>query len=488
MPRSRWVRGFAMSMLMGAFTPSAVRAQALNDLVTRAVESDPLVAEAQANLASATARKKAAFAEHYPRFGVEGSNTIGGNAPDVDPELIGSLNLWAGGGIQAQVRSIDHEARGLESRLAETRENVAYEVSRLYLEALRLQTQISVSRRDLARHTRIVDNLSTVVRFDTGRQYDLIQAEARKAQVMTRILSQESDLDAVQARIARFSGSPRTLLVNLSLDVAPAREFDLEKLPSYIVQLEQVERSDADIDIAKSRRWPRLNVESVLTEDASSRLAFSWDALNFGTGSTISAARQQKAAATSLLDAVRKDLTVRWQTSEVNYQRALERHASARGLISSTQRVTEVFEKQFQIARRSMVDLLNAYAELSSIESATAQSAADVRAAALEYLHASSRTEAGVRASLPAPEAPEVADLASDSAQPATPLNPASEASPADPSPSRAPKRLAPSVQGRPRLQFDEDLSAPRGMPSTAPGPGQSRPGASDVPAPSSAP
>ena len=216
--------------------------------------------------------------------------------------------------------------------------------------------------------------------------------------------------------------------------------------------------------ISASRRWPRLNLESVFTEDASSRLSFSWDTVNFGTGDAIRAARQQNEAASSLLDAVRKDLVVRWQTSEVNYQRALERLDSARGLISSSQQVTEVFEKQFQIARRSMVDLLNAYAELSGIESATAQAASDVRAAALEYLHAGARTEAGVRGSLPAPSEPEIATLASDNARAGAAATPVQPSRPAV-GPGTSPR------SGKLRLQFDQQLSAPDGTVSpTVPG------------------
>jgi hypothetical protein len=101
--------------------------------------------------------------------------------------------------------------------------------------------------------------------------------------------------------------------------------------------------------------------------------------------------------------------------------------------------VTEVFEKQFQIARRSMVDLLNAYAELSSVEAAAAQAESERQAFALEYLHATATTQAGVNGSRAVPlDVPTeyVEPRLAGAAPSAAPLiAPASSAAPPSPTP-----------------------------------------------------
>lgn len=378
---------------------TALQAQALPQLLSKALEADPLLAQGAADLASAEARRKSARAEHLPRMAVEGASTVTGDAPDIDPELIGSVNLWSGGGIEAQVRSATHEARRFEARLLETRENLAYEVSRLYLDALRLEEQLAVSRHNLQRHDKIVGNLDIVVSHDAGRRYDLVQAQTRRAQVASRILTLESELDAAQARLTRYTSEARTELLPLKINTQPADAAVLAEHPSYRTQAEDLGSAGAQVDVARARRWPRVDVQSVFTEQAATRIALNWDAFNFGTGDSIDAARQREASSLALLAAVGRDLDVQRKAAQVNYQRSEARLRSARALIGSQQGVAEVFEKQFQIARRSMVDLLNAYAELSSVEAAAAQAQSDRRSFALEYLRASARTEAGVRAS-----------------------------------------------------------------------------------------
>ncbi|MCB2034281.1 MAG: hypothetical protein KDF57_13590, partial [Ottowia sp.] len=56
--------------------------------------------------------------------------------------------------------------------------------------------------------------------------------------------------------------------------------------------------------------------------------------------------------------------------------------------IGATAEVAKLYELQFKVGRRSLIELVNAYAELASVELSRVVAEANFRSAVVTYLHA----------------------------------------------------------------------------------------------------
>lgn len=400
-------RGWVAGLLLG-LSSLAVRAEPVQAVVLKALQTDPSLAEAGANLAAAESRTESAQRQHWPRLGVEATQSVTDRQQDVfgssQTRPYATLNVWSGGGIEAQVRGNQDGERFFRSKLAESREDVAYRAAALYLDGLRAEEELTLARTNLLRHTSLMRDLGVVARLDTGRRSDLTQAQSRQSQARARVVTAETTLGVIQSRLLRYSGGQPVRFEPVSIS-APAlsatlRQQALEQ-PEYVAQLAEVERQKALVDVAKSKRWPQLDLETSYFDDAAqTRLLLNWELANPSTFSEVDAVRQQLAAAQARLATIEFDLREKLDTARVSYEQAGRKQDVTEEQIGSAQQVVVSFEEQFQIARRSMLDLLNAYSELSSVESNAASARAERRALALQYLRASGLTERWARQTL----------------------------------------------------------------------------------------
>src|SRR5690606_16441483 len=75
-------------------------------------------------------------------------------------------------------------------------------------------------------------------------------------------------------------------------------------------------------------------------------------------------------------------------SAETDMRQSYERAALAKRQITLQQQVVDAYEQQFQIARRSLIDVLDAYNELTAVQLQQSTAVGDFREATLAYLHA----------------------------------------------------------------------------------------------------
>jgi outer membrane protein, adhesin transport system len=396
--------------LLTLAAPTAALAQPLSELVLQSLERDPSLAEAQANRAGARAKAEGSRALHLPRFGVTSAQGLSGqNTQRTKPELTGSFNLWAGGSIEAQAKADAREEHYFTAKLAETRNDLALKIATLYLEALRQRESIAVAEVNLARHEKILTDLTTIAKYDQGRQADVLQAQARMAQVKARILGLHSELKTSMSRLSKYSGQADTQVHPVEIDAhnlaQRLAEPGFESNALYTAQVQEVARVAHLVDVAKGQRQPRIELEARGGERLVTQLRLNWDFYDQTGGASVRAARQRVTAAQAKLDGLVQDLTERRRTAAVDLEQARLRLQATQGQIASARRVAEAYEKQFQIARRTLVDLLNAYGELATVETGLAQAQQELRLAALRALYANDGLEDFLRAAPSAPAA-----------------------------------------------------------------------------------
>jgi outer membrane protein, adhesin transport system len=378
-----------------AVAPAA--AQSLQEVVQWALQSNAAVAEGEAAIGAAQARLQASRYQHWPTLGVSASKGLANVEQESKPFVRGSVNVWAGGSIAAQIRADEQGVAFADNKLAETRAELAFKVGGLYLDAVRADAGLAVTALNLQRHDKIIGDLQTIARYDTGRQADLLQAQARRAQVVSTQLTLQSDLQAAQSRLAQYSPSYPTVLRPVAFDAAELRQALADPTPNAALRAQdnEVRRAEALVDVARGNRWPRLSLETTARNSRpTAQLALNWDFFDRSAGATANAAALQAQAAQARRQTIADDVLQRRRTAQIDIDQAQGRLAAASAQIDAVRSVASAYEKQFLIARRSLVDLLNAYSELAAVEFAQVRAQQDLVAAGLRALYASDRIEA----------------------------------------------------------------------------------------------
>ena len=401
--RLRHAIGFGCILMLSVTTSHA---QSVQDVVLHALEIDPSLAEANANISVAEAQTESARRQHWPRLSVASAEPFNNRQQDLSVEdearAVASLNLWSGGGIEAAVRSGKSTEDYYRSKDAQAREDVAYQVVQLYLQGLQAEQELSLARINLMRHNSLMRDLGVVANLDPGRRSDLTQAQSRQGQAQARVVTAETSLEVVRAKLLRYSSGTQVAFQTISIGgkaLEQSTQAVVEQQPEYVAEVANVQRAKHQLEVVRARRWPTISAESGYgsTSDALNRLVINWDLVNPSTFSDVDAARQQVVAAQAHLATVEFDLRERLDTARVSYETAERKVEVTQQQIVAAEQVVAAFEEQFRIARRSMLDLLNAYSELAGVESTAASAESDYKALAFQYLRALGQTEAWAR-------------------------------------------------------------------------------------------
>ena len=164
---------------------------------------------------------------------------------------------------------------------------------------------------------------------------------------------------------------------------------NIQAHPSLQAQQAELDSIRSELKYRKAKRYPSINLEGqVTTEDSQVYVNMAWDVLNQGTKYSIEQSAQSIVAAQARLGQIQRDIEERARTAEIDmFQSKQKMDISSQQIIASRD-VVIANEKQFKIARKTLVDVLNAYNELATVEMAYVSAQHDFRMAALSYLRA----------------------------------------------------------------------------------------------------
>ncbi|MBP6862194.1 MAG: TolC family protein [Neisseriaceae bacterium] len=386
-----------------AIGSATAQATTLQDILKDALVHDPAMREAKANTAVAHNNMQMTKAGHYPVMSVMGTQILGqqhkfeSNAQETHfaPGVKATLNVFAWGGIEAAVDRDKEKERYYQHRQDQTREEVGDKIGKLYLTALRAKESLVVAQRNLQRHDKIIQDLSEIVVHDPGRRSELVQAQARRLRVDTNIAEVRRSMGLALSRLAAYTGKPLRpevisdpfLTISAHELVTRYRNEDAKQTPNYQAQLAERESARADVRASKAARMPAINIEGAATRDNKEvYLRVSWDVFNQASRYSVSQKAESLIAAESRMEQVLRDVTERSRTAEFDMAQNEHRANLASEYITAQKEVVWSYEQQFKIARRTLIDVLDAYNELAGIEENEVAARNDFRDAALEYL------------------------------------------------------------------------------------------------------
>jgi len=351
---------------------NAASAASLADVVRSALASYPAIAAAQANREVARFDADRARALHYPTVDLLGTRRLAGTARNLAQPRV-RVNVWASGGIEATVERETLRESALASREIETREDVAFEAAQAYLRLLRGVRTLEATRRNLERHEALVKDFEAIASIDVGRRYDLVQALTRLEQVRLQMSEREAEIGVARESLARFYAPP-IAADELSLPMPPpapaaARaQASLAEHPSVLAAQREVQVAEADIRVTRADRMPRLDVESTLGSENATQLVVSWPAFDLARGAAEQGAQASLVGARARLAEEQRVIEERHRTALQDYEAAARRESVSHGQIGLAEELVGVYREQFRIGRRNLLDLLNAFNELSSAE------------------------------------------------------------------------------------------------------------------------
>lgn len=384
------------------FSQSAYSAS-LQDVLRQSLQNDPELLEAQANKQAADSDIKIAKSGHLPTLTATATQVLAQShryesnerKRGINPGLQGKLNLYSFGGIDSRIRYSEHKYDYYHYKYYETQEVLGQTIGRLYLAALRAKESIQAAQNNLQRHDKIIGDLKIITQYDKGRQSELDQALARRLRVQAYLSEQTRVLELNLSRLGKYTQtrlSPATLQDPFAGETAVSvmrryRSADLAMQPSYQAQQAERESVLAEIDVNKSSRFPSIDLIASATRDNKEiYLNFGWDFFNPSANYQVERSAQTLVAAEAKADQILRDVSERTRSAEVDMRQSLNRTHIAEQQIAAQKKVIKAYELQFKIARRTLIDVLDSYSDLWSIESEVVASRNDFRDAALEYL------------------------------------------------------------------------------------------------------
>lgn len=360
-----------------------VHAQSLHEAVLISLAQYPAILAAQSRATAAESDIIRAQSAHWPQVGWTGTYSAYGTR-EVSNNWIQSptisMNLWSSWRIQSGVERSRALADSGRQQQRITRDDVALLATEGYLNWAHQKEMVQLAKDNLVQHQRILGNIGQIVAADSGRRIDYNQAQVRLTNADLALKQSMADLAIAKERLSRMllgrlpdkpSGLDFVVGVNpTSSDEALLALSDTH--PSISRQIALVSAAQATLKGARAQYGPSVDLTygkqtsqglgqgSYLTQVVVSVPIFQGGA-TYGAVGTAAAelqASEHSLAETRLV--LRERILAgwaEWLSAQSRSKQGVAQVNIAKGLVWG-------YWQQFQVGRRSLLDLLNVQNDL----------------------------------------------------------------------------------------------------------------------------
>ena len=269
-------------------------------------------------------------------------------------------------------------------QLFDSREIIGLRASQAYLQVFRNRLVLTLSEDNLEQHRQIHEDVKARAEGGEGDEADVHQARTRLELSRARVVQsrgglRDAETDYLEA-VGVMPGElelPAGSIEALPKDIDEAVARALGENPTVLAAVSTVETSQSDIQAANARFWPTVDVELTYTreEDTSGVRGPSLDAkavvvmrYNFFRGGQ-DLARRQRAVEDSREAGHREGETRRLvqEQMRLDFNEFLvtsERIPILEDRVSASQQAVTTYREQFDLGRRSLLDVLDVENEL----------------------------------------------------------------------------------------------------------------------------
>ena len=298
--------------------------------------------------------------------------------------------LFDGFRTESDVKRASAEALADQYQLQNTAENLALRAIEVYLESLNAERIKALSEENLASHEKIRDQIQLRTESGIGSSSDLSQVEGRLARANSNLLAAGNNVQDAVTNYFRVVGQNPQQLQPLDTQaellpkgVVQAEETALSKHPVILAAMEDVRATGEKVRFEESANYPQLSFElgASANHDLDGSEAHESDLTamfrinyNLYSGGRIKHSIQQASAEQAQAKDIQRDssrqivegLNLAWNafqalSAQLNY---LNIH------VEESRKTLTAYTKQFELGRRSLMDLLDMENELFEAEKA----------------------------------------------------------------------------------------------------------------------
>ena len=381
-----------------ASSSSGTAKESLVDILRAAVRDNPEILIRANEFDAAGFALDAAKWNRFPALSGEGRAL-----QDDTSQLLVNIEqpLWTGGRITGQIDSASAARDASGSALQEVQQDVLLQASGAFFEILRLERRVEIAKLNEAEHVRLLEAIQRRVSAEISGSADETQASTRMRNAMTERLQLERQLQAARSDLERLINrsvfdvrSPAAVGLG-GWTLQSAQEAARAYSPTRRRLQAEVEVADAEIKLSKAEIMPNvvLGYQSVVGDlQPGQERDNAYIGLKAETGAGLSkysaqrAATARRQAARSAIDANARDLNRQMQIIWSEIQTLESQLAPARASAQGTDEIVDSYLRQFQVGKKSWLDVLNAQREKTQAHYAVADTEFPLMAAKLRRL------------------------------------------------------------------------------------------------------
>ncbi|GHB25891.1 TolC family outer membrane protein [Salinicola rhizosphaerae] len=413
----KWILSAGMAALAGS-----AQAQTLTEAVTQAVLEYPSTRTEMARYQQSLDDARAQRGAYLPSLDLQGRVGYGENESETngirqssDPHdyrrayITLSQLIWDGNTTLEQIRQADAEADYQRWQVAAQANQIGLATVESYLDVLQAQRLLQLAQRNVDTHQRITADIRRRAELGAGTTTDATQVQGRLAQAQASLISARNNLDDAVSSFVRYVGqSPRNLQLPDDVDMAPVpADFDAAMAmatannPLVISAAHSIDAAQHEVAAERGNFLPSFSAEASRTvsrdydyegsdsDDWNADLVMSWNLYRGGIDVANLHSREDSLRAVRYdsdrsLREIRDELRLAWNARDyVSSQLPfLQQHVDA----SEQTRVN--YRKQFDIGRRTLLDMLDSETELYDAEQSQVQAQFALRRANYRLLSA----------------------------------------------------------------------------------------------------
>lgn len=413
--RTRHRHGWRLAAALLVVTATDTAAITIEQAVQQALTTNPEVLGAASQLRAAGHDVREAKAGYFPsldlstRFGREHTNikqlsASGDPSNDLwrrESGVTVTQLLWDGNATRSEVQRRVALLNSAEHSLNDTMNALAFRAAEAYLDVIRNRELVALAQTNVADHKETLDAVQAKLDSGVGNKADVNQATARLALARSTLTAREGSLLEAAARYQRLVGdtpppelavptsAPSGLLAEGMIDESvlasatdAAQQRAMTEHPSAMQSNANVDAADAVLTGSRAGYHPQLNLEGALNRDNNISgvngnrnsdavmVVARWNLFRGGADwAQQKAAAERKVAAQEQLDDTRRRIA---ENVAIAYQaRATSesRLTYLRAHVASSEGTLEAYRAQFELNRRTLLDVLNARNELFNARS-----------------------------------------------------------------------------------------------------------------------
>ena len=364
------------------------QAETLREAVGIALGQHPQVLGARRNAEAIRHEVTGAANAMNTRFGVIAEPSVGYTRGQGRDRRSGDLGAQAIKPIYDGGRT-DNETDRQRARLSSanysteaSRDDIALRVADAYIEVAKQQQLAELAHDYVDGIAALQRRVQEIVRIDKGRGYDLLQTDSRLAQARLTLADREGQLAEAREALAQLVGQPIGSVTSTEPPGEPIRSLQdamdlLNMHPSILARRAEVTAARKAAAVADAWTKPTVNLRARVTSprdfDGKRKwfggydlgLVTDWSPFDGGVGAaTAAAANAQVLTAEEAVASTRRTLQTDVARHWTQIQSRVGRVGTRAELVESTRQVRAAYWEQFQIGKRSIIDLLNAENEI----------------------------------------------------------------------------------------------------------------------------